>query len=60
MPNLNNAILFIEDDNLLGKSFPYEFDRNLQSLVQTVGFENVKGAYHWSLPKWLFDRYSNY
>lgn len=44
MPSLNNAILFIEDDNLLGEYFPLEFDRNLQSLVQNAGFEKVKGV----------------
>jgi len=44
MPDFNNTILFIEDDNLLGKYFPLEFDRNLQSLVQNIGFEKVKGV----------------
>lgn len=44
MPDLDNAILFIEDDNLLGKYFPLEFDRNLQSLVQNIGFQKVKGV----------------
>lgn len=44
MPDFENTVLFIEDDNLLGKSFPFEFDRNLQSLTQNIGFEKVKGV----------------
>lgn len=43
MPDLNNKILFLEDDNIVGDYFRYEFERNLQSLIQTSGFEGVKG-----------------
>ena len=43
MPNLKNKILFIEDDNIMGDYFKFEFDRNLQSLIQTAGFDGVKG-----------------
>lgn len=43
MPNLKNKILFLEDDNIMGDYFVFEFERNLQSLIQTVGFEGVKG-----------------
>ncbi|WP_422659973.1 S66 peptidase family protein [Paenibacillus sp. EC2-1] len=43
MPDLRNKILFLEDDNLVGDYFRYEFERNLQSLIQTSGFEGVKG-----------------
>lgn len=42
MPSLKNKILFIEDDNIMGDYFKFEFDRNLQSLIQTVGFDGVK------------------
>ena len=40
MPNLENTILFLEDDE---ESKPHHFDRNLVSLIQQPGFENVKG-----------------
>lgn len=43
MPNLKNKILFLEDDNIMGDYFTFEFERNLQSLIQTVGFDEVKG-----------------
>lgn len=43
MPDLNNKILFIEDNNLVGNFFPSQFERNLQSLIQTIGFNGVKG-----------------
>ena len=43
MPNLKDKILFIEDDALVGKEFPYEFDRNLVSLIQQKDFDKVKG-----------------
>ncbi|MGM9989034.1 MAG: S66 peptidase family protein [Bacillaceae bacterium] len=43
MPSLENSILFLEDDDLVGDLFPIEFDRNLQSLIHTDGFEGVKG-----------------
>lgn len=43
MPNLENKILFLEDDNLVGKYFPMEFDRNLQSLLHCKGADKIKG-----------------
>jgi len=43
MPDLKNKILFLEDDNIVGDYFRYEFDRNLQSLTQTTGIDGVKG-----------------
>ena len=43
MPDLRDKILFIEDDNIMGDYFPYEFDRNLQSLLQVSGAESVRG-----------------
>lgn len=43
MPSLEDKILFLEDDNIMGDYFIYEFERNLQSLIQTEGFEGVKG-----------------
>ena len=43
MPDLKDKILFLEDDNICGEYFSREFDRNLQSLIQTTGFPGVKG-----------------
>lgn len=43
MPNLKNKILLLEDDNIMGDYFTAEFERNLQSLIQTLGFNGVKG-----------------
>ena len=43
MPSLEDKILFLEDDALVGKEFPYEFDRNLVSLIQQKDFKKVKG-----------------
>jgi muramoyltetrapeptide carboxypeptidase len=43
MPNMENKILFLEDDNIVGDYFSYEFDRNLQSLIQTTGFSSIRG-----------------
>lgn len=40
MPNLDGAILFIEDDE---ESAAANFDRDLVSLIQQPGFERVKG-----------------
>lgn len=34
MPRMKDVILFIEDDNIMGKYFIGEFERNLQSLLQ--------------------------
>ena len=43
MPSLKDKILFIEDDALVGVEFPYEFERNLVSLIQQKDFDKVKG-----------------
>ena len=43
MPDLNDKIIFIEDDNISGELFTFEFDRNLQSLIHTNGFSGIKG-----------------
>ena len=43
MPDLRDRVLFIEDDNIMGDYFPYEFDRNLQSLLEVSGAESVRG-----------------
>jgi muramoyltetrapeptide carboxypeptidase len=40
MPDLDNVILFIEDDS---ESLPHHFDRNLVSLIQQPNFGGVKG-----------------
>lgn len=43
MPDLNEKVLFIEDDNIMGDYFVYEFDRNLQSLLQVSGADSIRG-----------------
>ena len=43
MPNLNNSILFIEDDSETGKAFIKEFDRNLQSLLHSAKKMKING-----------------
>lgn len=43
MPSLEDAILFLEDDDATGDLFDLEFDRNLQSLIHQPGFSGVKG-----------------
>ena len=43
MPSLENKILFLEDDNIVGDYFRFEFERNLQSLIQIEGFSEVRG-----------------
>ncbi|OGM27034.1 peptidase S66 [Candidatus Woesebacteria bacterium RIFCSPHIGHO2_12_FULL_40_20] len=40
MPELNNSILFLEDD---GESHPHDFDRDLQSLIHLPAFNGVGG-----------------
>ena len=40
MPNLEDTILFLEDDKL---TCPKTFDRDLQSLIHQPGFNGVKG-----------------
>lgn len=42
MPSLDNTILFLEDDDLVGEWFGLEFDRNLQSVIHLKGFSGVK------------------
>lgn len=43
MPLCENVILFIEDDGLVKDAFTKEFDRNLQSLIHSIGANNIKG-----------------
>ncbi len=43
MPDINDSILFIEDDGLVGKEFVREFDRDLQSLLHATKEKNIKG-----------------
>ena len=43
MPDIRDSILFLEDDEMSGKLFLVEFDRNLVSLIQTPEFKTVKG-----------------
>lgn len=43
MPDIRNKVLFLEDDNIMGDYFCYEFDRNLESLLQVEGAESVRG-----------------
>ena len=42
MPNIENKILFLEDDDMAGKIYLMEFDRNLQSLIHMPEFKTVK------------------
>ncbi len=42
MPDLKDKILFLEDDDLVGDSFIFEFDRNLHSLMLQPNFKKVK------------------
>lgn len=43
MPDLSDKILFIEDDDMAGNKFQYEFDRNLESLLQLPNADKIKG-----------------
>ncbi len=43
MPNVDDAILFIEDDDLVGNEFIREFDRDLQSLLHSSKGKTIKG-----------------
>ena len=43
MPDIKNKVLFLEDDNIMGQYFSYEFDRNLESLLQQEGSDKIKG-----------------
>lgn len=44
MPQAEDIVLFLEDDNIMGDYFIYEFDRNFQSLLQAYGTERIKGV----------------
>lgn len=43
MPDMRDKVLFLEDDNIMGPYFSYEFDRNLESLLQIDGADTIKG-----------------
>lgn len=43
MPDLEDSILFIEDDGLVGNVFNKEFDRDLQSLLQVAKNKKIQG-----------------
>ena len=43
MPELEDSILFIEDDGETGKYFNKEFDRNLQSLLHSAKGKKIRG-----------------
>lgn len=43
MPDVNDCILFLEDDDLSGKEFLREFDRNLQALLHHAKGKQIKG-----------------
>lgn len=44
MPDLDNIILFIEDDGMAGKDFIREFDRNFQSLLHSLKGKKINGV----------------
>nr|WP_314900013.1 LD-carboxypeptidase [uncultured Deefgea sp.] len=43
LPEPENVILFLEEDNLLERLTLSEFDRNLQSIIHLKSFNSVKG-----------------
>ena len=43
MPDISNKVLFLEDDDMAGKIYLMESDRNLQSLMHMPEFKTVKG-----------------
>lgn len=43
MPKSNEIILFIEDDGESAENFTKTFDRDIESLLQSLGKENIKG-----------------
>lgn len=43
MPDISNKVLFLEDDNIMGDYFVPEFNRNLQSLLQTDNANTIRG-----------------
>jgi len=44
MPDIKDSIVFIEDDDLTGDYFSPMFERDLQSLIDQLGFDKVKGV----------------
>lgn len=44
MPDIENKVLFIEDDGSMGKGFFVTFDRDLQSLLHSLKGKKVKGV----------------
>lgn len=44
LPQADDIVLFLEDDNIMGDYFIYEFDRNFQSLLHAYGTERIKGV----------------
>ena len=51
MPSLENSILFIEDDDIVGDLTPVEFDRNFQSILHLPDFSGVRGIVLGRFPK---------
>lgn len=43
MPSIENKVLFLEDDDMAGRVYLMEFDRDLQSLMHMPEFKTVKG-----------------
>jgi len=43
LPEFDNTIIMMEDDNLVGDASLVEFDRNLQSVIECNDFYKVKG-----------------
>jgi len=43
MPEVKDAILFIEDDGMAKEAYTKEFDRDFQSLIHSIGANNIKG-----------------
>lgn len=44
LPDLDNSILFLEEDEMAGELAAVEFDRNLQSIIHLPQFKFVKGV----------------
>lgn len=44
MPQAEDIVLFLEDDNIMGDYFRFEFDRNLQSLLHAYGTDKIRGV----------------
>ena len=42
-PTSETRFFFLEEGNIIEDYFSYEFDRNLQSLLQTDGTDTIKG-----------------